>query len=45
MNTIAQTPKFDSNSGSFLEPEMANLLQLTNDVVLKIRRQTQEIYS
>ena len=45
MNTIGQTPKFESTSGSFLEPEMANLLQMTNDVVLKFRQQTKEMYS
>ena len=42
MNT-AQTSAFDSNSASFLEPEMANLLKMTNDVVLKIKQQTQEM--
>jgi len=44
MNTNQQTPTFDSSSGSFLEPEMANLLQMTNNVVLKIKQQTKEMY-
>ena len=43
MNTTTQTP-FDSASGDFLAPEMANLLQMTNDVVMKIKAQTQEMY-
>jgi len=42
MNTT-QTSALDYNSASFLEPEMANLLQMTNDVVLKIKQQTQEM--
>jgi hypothetical protein len=43
MAMTTQTPTFDSSSGSFLEPEMANLLQMTNDVVLKIKQQTKEM--
>jgi hypothetical protein len=43
MTMTTQTPTFDSSSVSFLEPEMANLLQMTNDVVLKIKQQTKEI--
>jgi len=44
MNTNPQTPISDSSSESFLEPEMTNLLQMTNDVVMKIKQQTKEIY-
>jgi len=43
MNTNPQTTPFDSNSGSFLEPDMANLLQMTNQVVMKIRQQAEEM--
>ena len=39
MNTT-QTSAFDFNSASFLEPEMANLLKMTNDVMMKIKQQT-----
>ncbi len=39
-----QTPAFDSKSDSFLESEMGNLLQMTNDVVMKIKQQTKEMY-
>ena len=44
MNTITQTLAFDSNSGDFLEPDMARLLQMTNEVVMKINLQTKEMY-
>jgi len=44
MTMTKQTPTFDSNPGSFLVPEMANLLQMTNDVVMKIKLQTKEMY-
>ena len=44
MNTTHQTPTFDSGLGCFLEPEMANLLHMTNDVVMKIKQQTKETY-
>ncbi len=43
MITTQQNPIFDSSSG-ILEPEMANLLQMTNDVVMKIKLQTKEMY-
>ncbi len=44
MNTIQETQAFDSNSDSFLESEMGHLLQMTNDVVMKIKLQTKEMY-
>jgi hypothetical protein len=43
MNTNQQTPTFDSSSGDFLEPDMASLLQMTNDVVMKFKQQTKEM--
>jgi len=43
MNTITQTQTFDSSSDGFLEPDMASLLQMTNDVISKIKLQTQEM--
>jgi len=42
MNTT-QTSALDYDSTNFLEPEMANLLQMTNNVVLKIKQQTREM--
>jgi len=42
MNTT-QTPTFDSSLETLLESEMANLLHMTNDVVMKIKQQTKEI--
>ncbi len=52
MTMTTQTPTFDSSSGSlfesnlarFLEPEMACLLHMTNEVVMKINLQTKEMY-
>jgi len=44
MNTDTTTPMVDCNSGGFLEPEMANLLQMTNQVVMKIKQQTKEMH-
>ncbi len=44
MNTNQQTPTGGRNSGIILEPEMANLLQMTNQVVMKIKLQTREMY-
>jgi len=43
MITTQQTTTFDSSSG-ILAPEMANLLQMTNDVVMKIKQQTKGMY-
>ncbi len=43
MNTTQQTRTFGSNSEVTLESNMASLLQMTNDVVSKIKLQTQEI--
>jgi hypothetical protein len=43
MTTNQQTPAFDSSSGGFLEHDMASLLQMTNDLVMKIKQQTKEI--
>jgi len=42
MNTTQQITMFDCNSENILESEMANLLQMTNDVILKIKLQTLE---
>jgi len=42
MNTKQQTILFDCNSGLVLDYEMANLLQMTNELFLKIKRQTVE---
>ena len=44
MNTTPQTPISDCNSVGFLEPDMANLLHMTNDVLSKIKLQTKETY-
>jgi hypothetical protein len=44
MNTTQKTIMFDSNSECFLDAEMANLLQMTNEVLLKIKLQTKEYY-
>jgi len=40
MNTTQQTTMYDCNSEDFLEPEMANLLQMTNEVLMKIKHST-----
>ena len=42
MNTNAQTTMNGYEMGSFLDPEMASLLQMTNEVVMKIKTQTRE---
>jgi hypothetical protein len=42
MNTDTTTQMVDCNSEDFLEFEMANLLQMTNQVVMKIKQQTKE---
>jgi hypothetical protein len=44
MNTTQQTIMFDSNSDCILDSEMAYLLQITNEVLLKIKLQTKEYY-
>jgi len=44
MDTNQQTPMDTNNSGIILEPEMANLLQMTNQVVMKIKLQTKGMY-
>ncbi len=43
MNTT-QTPTFDSSLETLLESEMANLLEMTNGFLSKIKRQTKEMY-
>ncbi len=43
MNTTQQIRTFGSNSEIPLESDMASLLQMTNDVVSKIKLQTQEM--
>jgi len=45
MNTTQQTTMFDCDSENFIESEMANLLQMTNEVLLKLKQQTMEMYS
>ncbi len=42
MNTNQQTPIFGSSSESLLESDMARLLEITNQVVMKIKLQTME---
>jgi len=44
MNTTQQTMMIDSNSDCILDSEMAYLLQITNEVLLKIKTQTQRYY-
>ena len=44
MNTTQQIPAFDSNSETFLDSDMGHLLQMTNDVVMKIKQQTRGMY-
>jgi len=44
MNTTQQTMMFDDNSDCNLDSEMAYLLQITNEVLLKIKQQTKEYY-
>ena len=43
MNTNTQSPMFGTYTG-LVAPEMARLLQMTNEVVMKIKQQTQEMY-
>lgn len=43
MNTTQQITKVDCHSENILEPDMANLLQMTNEVLLKIKQQTMEM--
>jgi len=43
MNIIQRNHTFETSSESFLEPEMANLMEMTTDVVMKIKQQTKEI--
>ena len=42
MNTTQQTIMIDSNSDCILDSDMANLLQMTNDLLLKIKQQLME---
>ena len=42
MNTTQQTMMADYNSDNILDSDMANLLQMTNDLVLKIKQQLME---
>ena len=42
MNTTQQTIMFDCNSDLILDSEIANLLKMTNEVILKIKQQTME---
>ena len=42
MNTTQKTTMFDSNSEYFLDTEMANLLKMTNEVLLKVKLSVKE---
>ena len=42
MNTTQQTLMADYNSDYILDSDMANLLQMTNEVLLKIKQQLME---
>jgi len=42
MNTTQKTIMLDSESEYFLDSEMKNLLQMTNEVLLKIKQQVKE---
>jgi hypothetical protein len=42
MNTTQQTMMIDSNSDCVLDYDMANLIQMTNDLFLKIKQQLME---
>ena len=44
MNTTTETPKFETRSEVFLDSEMATLVNMTNNVVMKIKQQTKEMY-
>jgi len=42
MNTTQQIVMFEGNLESPLELEMVNLLQMTNEVLMKVKRQLKE---
>ena len=42
MNTTQQIIMFEGNLESPLELEMVNLLQMTNEVLMKVKRQLKE---
>ncbi len=42
MNTTQKTVMFDSSSECFLDADMANLLQMTNEVLMKITLHARE---
>jgi len=42
MNTTQQTIMIDRTSDCILDSDMANLLQMTNDLLLKIKQQLME---
>jgi hypothetical protein len=44
MNTTQQTIIVDSDSDCILDSEMAYLLEMTNEVLLKIKTQTRRYY-
>ncbi len=44
MNTDTKTTRFDSSLETSLESEMANLFEMTNDVVMKIKLKTMGVY-
>ncbi|MCV0401590.1 MAG: hypothetical protein K5777_06405 [Nitrosopumilus sp.] len=44
MNTKQKTVMFESTSECFLDSDMAHLLEMTNEVLLKIKLQTKEKY-
>ncbi|MCV0431537.1 hypothetical protein [Nitrosopumilus sp.] len=44
MKTTQKTIMFDSHSEYFLDAEMTNLLEMTNETLLKIKLRAKEIY-
>jgi|SaaInlStandDraft_5_1057022.scaffolds.fasta_scaffold371308_1 hypothetical protein len=44
MKTTQQTIMIDSNSDCILDSDMANLLQMTNDFMMKVKLQTRGIF-
>ena len=44
MNTTQQTIMADCNSDCILDSDMTNLLQMTNEVLLKVKLSAKEYY-
>ena len=45
MNTPSKIQRKDFTSEFFVESEMANLIEMTHNVVMKIKTQTMEVYA